>query len=537
MLAPLLYVLVLGGLGAVVMFSGYNQVLRSNAEITAINAARSQLQWSGQALSSTTTLNLSVTPNAVTPPQVEKFANVKETTRLPEKYADAGQTGRPHDVGVLDSDTGLRRLDPWGKYYIYCRWESHVANLADPGITLISAGPDGVLSTRCGDRKARNDDQINSLTVAEVVNRSNAWQVSGGNQHKFGAAGTGEDSAISRSLAFLGDLDTGFFQSTPNTLSIAAGGVEAAHFNTATGGVNYLDVTPSARAGAVRIATAGVDDVIPLALLPKGAGGVGVGAAEPRAQLHLSGNRSAASWGKDGTGLRIDSAIYTDINSDGRMPFNYVHAIGQPTLAANGPATYSNAATLYLAGEPVGGANVTLIKPWALYVERGDVYLGGKLNLSANLGDASAGQYLCIDPVTHVVTRSNACVAADSSLTKDVVDLRDALEKVTSLRGVAFTWKDEARGRGVQLGLRAQDVETVYPEAVTADGAGLKSVNYSMLVAPLVEAVKALNAENKALRTQLDDLSKKYDTLEKKLNARAESPAAAPAPSISYQAQ
>src|ERR1043166_1421172 len=57
MLAPLLYMLALAGIGAAVMFSGYSQVLRSNAEMTAINTARQQLQSAGQTLSATSVLD------------------------------------------------------------------------------------------------------------------------------------------------------------------------------------------------------------------------------------------------------------------------------------------------------------------------------------------------------------------------------------------------------------------------------------------------------------------------------------------------
>lgn len=50
MLAPLLYILALGGIGAAVMFSGYSQVLRSNAEMTAITSVRQQLNSAAQTL-------------------------------------------------------------------------------------------------------------------------------------------------------------------------------------------------------------------------------------------------------------------------------------------------------------------------------------------------------------------------------------------------------------------------------------------------------------------------------------------------------
>jgi fibronectin-binding autotransporter adhesin len=184
MLAPLLYMLALAGIGAAVMFSGYSQILRSNAEMTAINIVRSQLQSAGQTLSASSTLDTSASPNVVVPPLVYSAATVAagaDAARLPTNYANAGNTGTPHDVGVIDVSSGVRQLDPWGKYYIYCRWENPPTTGSAPALTVISAGPDGTLDTT-----AQGDDRIITSTVAETINRANVWQVSSSSQVKFG---------------------------------------------------------------------------------------------------------------------------------------------------------------------------------------------------------------------------------------------------------------------------------------------------------------------------------------------------------------
>ena len=47
---------------------------------------------------------------------------------------------------------------------------------------------------------------------------------------------------------------------------------------------------------------------------------------------------------------------------------------------------------------------------------------------------------------------------------------------------------------------QAQNVEQVYPEAVETMGTtGVKSVNYNMLMAPMIEAVKTLKRQNEAI--------------------------------------
>ncbi len=84
--------------------------------------------------------------------------------------------------------------------------------------------------------------------------------------------------------------------------------------------------------------------------------------------------------------------------------------------------------------------------------------------------------------------------------------LDKTLQQVTQLQGVRFRWKDPAKGDGLQLGLIAQDVETVFPEVVSTDSEGYKSVAYDKLTAPLIEAVKELKAENDELRSRLEAL-------------------------------
>lgn len=84
-----------------------------------------------------------------------------------------------------------------------------------------------------------------------------------------------------------------------------------------------------------------------------------------------------------------------------------------------------------------------------------------------------------------------------------VETLSSALEAVTRLRGVSFQWKhgDERRTSGRHIGVIAQEVASVVPEAVvqTREGA---AVAYGALVPLLIEAIKELKAEVDALRSK-----------------------------------
>lgn len=81
------------------------------------------------------------------------------------------------------------------------------------------------------------------------------------------------------------------------------------------------------------------------------------------------------------------------------------------------------------------------------------------------------------------------------------------LERVRALRGVSWEWRDASHGDGRrrQIGVIAQDVERVFPEAVLQDHAGRLMVDYAGLVGALVEAVKELADRLEALEAERRD--------------------------------
>jgi hypothetical protein len=72
-----------------------------------------------------------------------------------------------------------------------------------------------------------------------------------------------------------------------------------------------------------------------------------------------------------------------------------------------------------------------------------------------------------------------------------MADERTVVERVRELQGVTWEWKDPKRGTH-GIGLIAQDVQRVFPEAVSTDKTGYLMVDYHGLVGVLVEAVKEL---------------------------------------------
>jgi hypothetical protein len=68
---------------------------------------------------------------------------------------------------------------------------------------------------------------------------------------------------------------------------------------------------------------------------------------------------------------------------------------------------------------------------------------------------------------------------------------------------VTYHWKDPSKNQGEQIGVIAQDVEKVFPQAVATEADGKKSVNYSALIGPLIEAVKEQQKEIATLQAQV----------------------------------
>jgi len=61
-----------------------------------------------------------------------------------------------------------------------------------------------------------------------------------------------------------------------------------------------------------------------------------------------------------------------------------------PIAASNTSVTYTNASTLYIAGAPSAGTNITITNPYALYVNAGASYLGGNTAVNGNITSTTA---------------------------------------------------------------------------------------------------------------------------------------------------
>ncbi len=98
----------------------------------------------------------------------------------------------------------------------------------------------------------------------------------------------------------------------------------------------------------------------------------------------------------------------------------------------------------------------------------------------------------------------------DLRLTKNIKTIQRALEKINDLRGVYFDWRwdeyaqiEKYKNQPYGIGVIAQNVEQVFPQAVSRNAEGYRSVDYGALVGPLVEAIKELTEYNSKIMVEL----------------------------------
>lgn len=105
---------------------------------------------------------------------------------------------------------------------------------------------------------------------------------------------------------------------------------------------------------------------------------------------------------------------------------------------------------------------------------------------------------------------------SDRRLKTDIEDLDDGLDTVGDLRPVSFSFRHNGNER--HFGLIGQEVADVLPDLVTAEASdGTLGVNYSELIAFLIDAVQELEAENETLEDALDEQADRIADLEARI--------------------
>lgn len=143
------------------------------------------------------------------------------------------------------------------------------------------------------------------------------------------------------SLTFAGDPDTGIYRSGTNNLAIATAGTIAANFDHLGNTTIY-------------------------------------------GRLRTAGALALPSWTTVGSAFDSAAAVFTDTSSavGALIALRTSASFNRPTFASENAITVTDAATLFIGGEPVAGANVTLTDTWSLWIARGGARIGGNVTIT-----------------------------------------------------------------------------------------------------------------------------------------------------------
>jgi hypothetical protein len=131
------------------------------------------------------------------------------------------------------------------------------------------------------------------------------------------------------------------------------------------------------------------------------------------------------------------------------------------------------------------------------YATKLDGIAAGATNVT-NTNQLTNGAGFITNNIATTMTATDFIISSDDRLKIRENNLPNALAAVNTLNGFKFTWNDRAvELRNLQsdvkrVGISAQEVEAILPEAVYTDDDGYKTVSYDSLVPLLIEAVKEL---------------------------------------------
>ncbi|MBC8232933.1 tail fiber domain-containing protein [bacterium] len=212
-------------------------------------------------------------------------------------------------------------------------------------------------------------------------------------------------------------------------------------------------------------------------------GNVGIGTTNPETKLHVNGGA-----------MRISDEVYSTTMTQYGGQFtieSYAHLITK-----------------------TGGGDISFETYSTGYHER------LRIKVDGNVGIGTTAPAYKLD--VNGIIRGDNVNPSDVRLKKEITPIDNALERVAQLRGVNYEWIDKEKGEGLQMGVIAQEVEAIFPEVVSTDDEGYKSVAYNKLVAVLIEAIKEQQEVIEKQKSELNEMKTKmakFDEALQKLEA------------------
>lgn len=258
--------------------------------------------------------------------------------------------------------------------------------------------------------------------------------------------------------------------------------------------------------------------------------GIGVGAFDPTAMLHIDGTGINADPNQQGRVLRLDGLTQDAslntilaIDANGYVRTKQLPSINTGTICStpNWMPKYSSnpnnqlCSQIYDNGGLGNFTNKTVAIGYSNAATRSYVFQQNP-QLQGSSAPPATGRYRL--DVNGVIRALAVFVTSDKNMKKDIKPLTNSLKIIKALNGVSYYWNNEVKDLEVdntkQLGFIAQEVEKVLPEVVFKDDEGNYSMNYTMLIPILTEAIKEqINVVEKQQK-QIEELKTKLSTIE-----------------------
>jgi hypothetical protein len=276
-----------------------------------------------------------------------------------------------------------------------------------------------------------------------------------------------------------------------------------------------MDDSNGAGGNANDFAVKQVNDASPEFVIQASSGNVGIGTNSPDAKLNVGDAAGATIYltREDNTTAADDilGSLLFD-STDDTSPSTTDASAGIRAYAAEPHGNSNKGGYMTFFTKP----NSTLLSTAA--TERMRITANGNVAIGATT--ASVKLFVAGDATITGKFNSNGIEElSDVRYKKNIEKLNNSLQKVLQVDGVSYNWrKDEfperTFGDRTEIGFIAQELEKVFPELVSTNAEGFKSVQYSHMVPVLLEAIKEQQTMIEALQRNVNGLSSSVSGLQ-----------------------
>ena len=345
--------------------------------------------------------------------------------------------------------------------------------------------------------------------------------------------------------------DKGHVAETENVFITAAGALNASHSEssgthtlalsvddattTAKGVASFNTTDFSVTSGAVSLVHEHIEDIVGGML--SGGGATSVSYNDATGSVTISSTDTNTDTNTQRSDEEIRDVIGAMISGSGATSVTYNDAANTMTISSTDTNTDTNttnfniqasgaASTNISAGETINytgsGATSVTRSGNTITISSTDTNTDTNTTYSAGTGISLSGTTFSIGQA--VATNSTvqfgevrstgdiiAYYSSDLALKENISPIDNALNKVMSIGGYNFDWKDshlEDRGgvdgmfvKKKDIGIIAQEVQKVLPEAVGKREDGTLGVRYEQIVPLLIESIKELKSEIESLKS------------------------------------